>query len=79
MGNRLVGDVYCISEVDQFGKISHKFVPIKDINFSDNKSLEVVINEQKKEIQELKARTKNLESILALVVKSCLVGGEKNV
>ena len=78
MESKIIGQVYAIDKVDQFGKISHEFVPLKDIPFQDGKTVGEAFNEQAKKNAELEARTQKLEQILARVVES-VMGGKTNV
>ncbi len=78
MESKIIGQVYAINKVDQFGKVSYEFMPLRDLPFQDGKTVGETFNELAKKNAELEARTKKLEAILAKVVES-VMGGKTNV
>lgn len=57
---RQIGSVYCIASIDQFGKITHNFQPLRDIALSKDKSIGTVLLEMKQEINDLKSKHNEL-------------------
>lgn len=71
---RQIGSVYCIAGIDQFGKITHNFQPLKDIVISKEKKLGSVLLELSNEINDLKNKhnelVKKVNDRLETIVKT---------
>lgn len=63
---RIVGSVYCITEIDKFGKCTNGFVPIADISVDDKtlrEKLTAIEEESKVKDKKLEALKKEMEKL----------------
>ena len=74
MESKLIGQVYAIDKVDQFGKISHEFVPLAEIPLFPGKKLGEALEQILDENKELKKQNallvKTFNAKMAEIVKA---------
>lgn len=73
---RTLGSVYCIVEIDKFGKCKNGYVPLENVKLNpDKETLLEKLASQDKEIRYLKGQLKVLTGAFKKIIES--IGGIK--